>query len=322
MAEETYLREDAGWRSLRDHHLLLTDDPGLPITHGSQINEFNTGWARFGLPLTKVTHMGQTGPNWHTDLGTFYITGDGVTVEGLDIPYPVNVFGNDVTLRRCRVRSASFYQIKPADIPTYYTGFTLEDCELDGGGVLDPQIAVLGTVGATFRRCHFHGFSSSGPRLSTDNLMSECFLHDFVHGPDGHEAGTSANGPDTNITIERSKIQINTEGNGGAIAIYQDFGGHDGIYLRDNWVDGGSYAIYCGIHVPGSPFPPSTHVEITGNIFARTYNPLCGGFGPQAQWRDDPTCVWENNTWGPGAAADHRYATGELLDPNEIIRDL
>lgn len=282
----------------------------MHITHGSQISAANTGWQRTGITLTRVANN-QSGPGWHTESGVFYITGDNVHIDGLDIPMPVRARGNDIQITRCRIASAQYYLIQASDIPIYYTGLIVEDCELYG---LDqpspPTIAVMACEDAIYRRCNIHGMGSSGPRLTNNNLMEECYIHSFAHVEPEHEAGTSANGPDVNITILRCKIMINSGGASCAIGIYLDFGTHNGIYITDNYLAGGAYVVQAGINVPGAIYPASQNVQITGNIFGRDYHWRSGIYGPVSQWRADPGCLLENNVWGGGAAATEDFITG------------
>ncbi|MGV9001834.1 MAG: hypothetical protein ACOH18_02670 [Candidatus Saccharimonadaceae bacterium] len=310
MATEAYYREMTGWRSFRTNQL-VTQSEYHSVTHGSQINSSNTGWRHTGVQLTTIGNN-QSGLNWHTENSVFYITGDDVTIDSFDIPFPVRARGDRITIKRSKISSASYYLVQAADIPTYYTDLMLIDCELYGMDLgTPPTIAVMACENATYMRCDIHGFGSSGPRLTTNNLIEECYIHDFAHEEPEHEAGVSANGPDTNVNIVRSRIEINSGGASCAIGIYLDFGSHNGILLEDNFIQGGAYTLQSGIYVPGAGYPAAQNVVVRGNIFGRSYHAESGIYGPVSQWRDDPDCVWENNTWGPGAAADSNHNTGD-----------
>jgi hypothetical protein len=279
----------------------------------------NTGWQHTGVNLRTVK-VGDSGPGWHAQLvggnPVFYVTSDNAVVDGLDIPFMVKVFANNVTIKRSRIASGGYYCMFIGDPPTTYSGLRLVDVELDGKkDATNFVIAINASRNATFTRINCHSMGSSGPRLGTGTILEGSWLHDYVHGPDGHEAGISSNGNDENIIIRHNSISINTAGASSCIALYRDFGKPDNVLVEYNLLNGGNYGIMCGIQASNGSYPPVNNIRFIKNVFGREFFPECGRYGPYAQFSSTNGTgnVWSGNTWGDGAAATSTHRTGELI---------
>lgn len=254
-----------------------------PPPPGSFPNASNTGPP--AGTIFRTIKASDTGPCWHVELGAFDITCK-TTIDSFIIPFPVNVFADDVTITRTKIKAASAYIIKTCDCPTHYSGLTLKDSDIDGSSNTASQsIAVMNTVNATYLRDNFHGMASSGPRLDTGNLLQDNYIHDFVCKKPDHSAGTSINGAGTNLQIIHNTVDINTTAAGCASAAIelsaQDFGGTiNGATIDSNWLAGGAYCLYADEDAKSAS---STNVHITNNTFSKKYNPQCGLFGPVAE---------------------------------------
>ncbi len=280
-----------------------------------------TGWQHTGVTLRTVK-SGDSGPGWH--VGTaggneyFYVTTPGAVIDGLDIDMCVSVMADNVTIQRSRIRCDGYYVVKAADLPTTYRGLSLIDDELDGlGNPASESIAVMATEGAHYLRLNVHGMPSSGPRLATDNLMEDSWLHDFACASPLHQAGTSANDGGSNIVVRHNTIDIDPSG-GCATAAFElalDFGTYNGVTVEKNLLNGGNYCAYAGINVPGASYPAASNVSFLSNVFGRKYSPDCGAFGPIVEWGNGAGNTWSGNTWGPGAAADNSHNTGDPVTP-------
>lgn len=224
-----------------------------------------------------------TGPCWHVENGAFQITCK-TTIDSFNIPFVLKVMANDVTVTKSKITAASYYTVNVSDPPTYFSGLSLIDDDLDGGAVATSQsIAVMANPGATYLRDNFHGFASSGPRLDDDNLLQDSYIHDFVCKQPDHSAGTSINGGGGNLRIIHNTIDINTTAAGCATAALelspQDFSGViNGATIDGNWVAGGAYCVYLA-----ETNTASSNIHFTNNTFSKKYNPQCGLFGPVAQ---------------------------------------
>lgn len=248
-------------------------------------SEATTGWRHTGVALRTV-RAGDSGPGWSAETvggsPVFYVRTPGTVIDGLDIPMCVKVMANNVTIKRSRISCASYYTVNVSDPPTYYSGLTLTDVEIDGRGSLEvPGIAVMASSGATFTRLDVHGFGSSGPRLASGTTLRDSYIHGFVCAPGEHSAGTSANDGGSNIAITGNNIDISTGKDGcasAAASIYPDFGSYNGVTITGNRLAGGAYCLYTAQNTG-----KAVNVRVEGNTFARSYYPRCGQYGPAAQ---------------------------------------
>lgn len=280
-----------------------------------------TGWQATGVTLQTLTNS-SSGSGWHCELvagnPVLYVTEDGAVLDGLDIyDRYLRIMANNVTVRRCRIRNGGYYCIFIGDLPTEYSGLTLEDCEIDGtGDTTNYTICINASLNATFRRCNIHSMASSGPRLTTGNTVEDCWLHDYYHGEDGHEAGMSSNASDHGIVIRHNNISINTEGASSCLALYRDFGIPYDILVEGNLFNGGNYGVMCGIDDSGHTWPPTNDMRFINNVFGREFHPECGLYGPQAQFSSTNGTgnIWSGNTWGDGAAATGTHVVGSPVN--------
>ena len=169
---------------------------------------------------------------------TFYVTVANTVVDKLNIPFCIKVMADNVTIKRSRIACASYYTVNVSDPPRWYSGLEMTDVEIDGlGSTSIPGIAVMASSSATFTRLDVHGFGSSGPRLGTENVLQDSYIHGFVCAPTWHSAGTSANDGGSNIRILRNNFDISTSAAGCATAaaeLAEDFGTYDGALIQGN----------------------------------------------------------------------------------------
>ena len=281
----------------------------------------NTGYAHTGVTLQTLTDT-SSGTGWYcaNTAGTsmLYVTVDNTIIDSLDIDNRyLKIMANNVTVKRCRIRNGGYYSMFIGDPPTEYSGLTVEDCEIDGlNDTTNFTVCINASLFATFRRCDIHGMASSGPRLTTGNLMEDCYLHDYVHGTGGHEAGISTNSSDYGVVIRHNNISINTAGASSAIAQYRDFGVPYDQTVRNNLINGGNYGIFSAITDSGNTFSPTHGMRYISNTLGREFNPECGFYGPVAgfSYTNGLGNRWEENVWGDGLAADATHAVGDQVD--------
>lgn len=280
-----------------------TPSQTTPAPPGGFPDSSTTGYAHTGVTLRTVK-VGDTGPGWSAEnVGgnpVFYVRST-TTIDGLDIPMCVKVLASNVTFTRSRIACASYYTINVSDPPTYYSGLTLTDVEIDGlADTSTPGIAVMASAGATYTRLDVHGFGSSGPRLATGTTLQDSYIHGFVCSPPDHSAGTSANDGGTEIAILRNNIDISTGAAGcasAAIGIDPDFGNYNGVQIIGNRVAGGAYCVYTAQN------QGATNVRVEQNTFARTYYPHCGQYGPAAQVQAGNGNTYVGNVYDNGTPA-------------------
>lgn len=242
-----------------------------PAPAGDWPNASNTGWQPTGVTL-KTVKAGDSGAGWSAQTvggnPVFYVTKANTVVDGLNIPMCVKVMANNVTIQRSRIACASYYTVNVSDPPTYYSGLTLTDVELDGLNGTGAGIAVMANSNATYTRLNVHGFGSSGPRMASGSTLQDSWIHDFVCVPPDHSAGSTANDGGSNIRWLRNNIDVRaTTGPNQcastAIGVDPDFGNYDGVLIQGNRVAGGAYGIYTAQN------QGAKNVTVTGNTFVR-----------------------------------------------------
>src|SRR5882757_2693911 len=195
-----------------------------------------TGWQHTGVTLRTVK-AGDSGPGWHVDVvgggPVFYADTAGAVIDGLDIPFQLKIFANNVTIQRSRVRSGGYYSVFIGDPPTTYSGLRMIDDEIDGmNDPVNPTIAINESDNATFIRVNIHGMGSSGPRLGSGTDIEDSWIHDFHQNPGEHLAGLSSNDNATGIILRHNNISIDAVGASSTIALYRDFGKPDNVLSK------------------------------------------------------------------------------------------
>jgi len=142
-------------------------------------------------------------------------------------------------------------------------------------------------------------------------LVEDSWLHEQFN-PDGEAAHNNAflsNGGSHMVirhnTLHCTPTLNDTDGGCTAdLSLFGDFGPIRDVVVEDNLLkanaSSASYCAYLG-HAPGKAFPVATGVVVTGNVFERGTNDLCGVYGPVTSF--DPTACgneWRDNTWDDG----------------------
>jgi hypothetical protein len=285
-----------------------------------------TGWRHTGVALRAVPRTATSGPGWHWQNGGVVVDRRRAVLDGLDIAGCVRVLANDVTVRRSRVACRDYYLIKTVDPPQHYTGLLVEDVELDGQGALNGSTGIA-FDSYTARRVDAHALSSLAFKLGSHTVIEDSYVHGFTCGrQDGvasndllHQAGIGTNGDATDMVVRHNTIDLGPAGaacQSGGIANYHDFGTFDRMVIEQNSIDtAGGYCLKAGVRQDGQPYPDSTGVRVTGNVFGRKYAAGCGSYGPVSNWATGPGNVWSGNTWGGGAAAGPDPSTGDPVTP-------
>lgn len=183
---------------------------------------------------------------------------DGVVIESLDIDGMVNVNASNVTLRRCRIRVASFWVVK---IQKGATGVTVEDCEIDGvGSNNDGSNGILGS--GVFQRNNIfnveNGVTLDGgaPTVIMDN-----YIHDLLASGSPHYDCIQIDGNVSDVVI-RHNTAINDYIQTSAVMIDNGFGPISNILVENNLLIGGAFTIYVDGQFNASPI---TNVRILYN---------------------------------------------------------
>jgi hypothetical protein len=142
-------------------------------------------------------------------------------------------------------------------------------------------------------------------------LVEDSWLHDQFN-PDGEAAHNNAflsnGGSDMVVrhnTLHCTPTLNDTDGGCTAdLSLFGDFGPIRDVVVEDNLLkanaSSASYCAYLG-HAPGKAYPVATGVVVTGNVFERGTNDLCGVYGPVTSYQVDAEGnVWRDNTWDDG----------------------
>ena len=124
--------------------------------------------------------------------------------------------------------------------------------------------------------------------------------NNYVHNPgcvSGDQPTASCrNGAATPLTITRNTI-FGSLSQTDDIGLFEDFSGQAHRTITSNLLAGGGYSIYAGATSETACGTP-TGIVITGNVFATTYYPAGGAYGPVAYYDHNGTgSKWTANTW-------------------------
>jgi len=285
----------------------LTVNPVTAISHGSQINETNTG-VPSGHTLTDISTSIIVTEAWIS--GT---NGGARTIEnkhflsGARLIVTVDGF----TVRYCKFSGVGGFSTDANDgqSPTG-KNVLITDCEFDGNHEnLRDDVAVGGSY-LTLKRVHIHRWPRAMWIGEGNVWIEECYMHDLtVDGSGAHIENIYVAGG-ANQTYIRNKLVSNAvslSGSSGSIsaslAIYNEswatFPELNHIVIENNYLESdGGYALYGGACLgKGAPFAKNTVVR--GNVFGRGIQRNCGVYGPVTAF--DPAQsgnLWINNTWG------------------------
>src|SRR6478609_7951959 len=145
----------------------------------------------------------------------------------------------------------------------------------------------------------------------TGCVVEESWLHDQFNPPGeaAHNNAFISNGG-TDMVVRHNTLHCTAELNdtgGGCTAdlsLFGDFEPISDVLVEDNLLKANDSSVpYCAFlgHAPGKAYPVATGVVVTGNVFERGTNDLCGVYGPVTSF--DPTASgneWRDNTWDDG----------------------
>jgi hypothetical protein len=192
-----------------------------------------------GTPL-RVVGTQTTGPGWHVDpRGWVAVDGTGAVLDGLDIPYPIEVSASNVTIKNTRVRGKGFWSIRVHD---GLSGVVIQDCEVNGQGTSGTagSNGIQGT--ATVQRCDISGVEN-GITPDSGSVLRDNFVHNLGAPGAAHYDGIQIDGGLSGITIEHNTI-LNQFEQTSAVMIDNYFGPTSNITVNDNYLGGGGYTVY------------------------------------------------------------------------------
>lgn len=196
------------------------------------------------------------------------ITKAGTVIDGLDIRGTLVIAAPHVTIKNCRITSASDNVVL---IHAGITGARIENSEIDNQGYGGQCIAGQGT----FIRNNIHDCADGIDVRGKDTSIQGNYIHRMRGTPDSHLDGIQADGAISNLRILHNTV-INEQEQTSAVMVDNYWGPIDRVTIQDNLLVGGGYTIYINEIAKGqNPGGPITNVSLINNsIRAGKWGPL------------------------------------------------
>ena len=254
-----------------------------------------------------------TGPRLHAlaaHSGNLEIRRDGEVVSGWDLNGALDIYANNVTVIDTRIDSANWWAV---NLRPGYTGLRVLHSLLTGqpGGGPDNggEDFAVSNMGSGTVEVGWDDVSVFANALSLGHgSIHDDYVHDlkpFINRSGGyaHLDAIISDGDDRlGLRIEHNTL-LNpvpvAQGTTSVIGLLPNTGPISNTAVVDNWIAGGSYALYGG----GAG---AAGVVVTGNVFSTQYWNHCGYYGPAAYWN----AAGAGNQW-----SDNRYSSGARVNP-------
>lgn len=220
-----------------------------------------------------------------TASGSITVTQAGAVIDAKQVTGSISIKANNVTIRRTRILATGAYPIR---VESGFTGALVEDTTIDGRGV-----ATAATMGnsLTIRRANIYGVLD-GPRIGSDFIMVESYIHHLHRITGGHHDALQTTGA-SNVILRRNNLQAYNSTTGDvmntAIQIGEEFAVVRNMVVEDNLMNGGNFTVNAG-----GGGTTGAQVQFRRNKFGRNfrYGPA-GNIGPGIVW--ESTNVYLDN---------------------------
>ncbi len=184
--------------------------------------------------------------------GSITVEEDGAVIEDLEIDGQVTILADNVTLRRCRIRSSDYYPIRYFDNDN--VGLVVEDSEIIGTS--EDVTAGLSFGHYTVRRVNIHG-GADGLKVGDNTVVEASWIHDLGNYPEQHNDSLQSTGG-RGIIIRGNFLDA-----ADSSTAFQMGGepSHDTL-IEGNWLSGGGWTL----NLSG---PIGENLRINNNRFAR-----------------------------------------------------
>lgn len=248
-----------------------------------------------GAVLRSVPDQVSRGRGWYYDpRGWVEVDGNGAVLEGLSIPYNLDISASHVTVSNVRITvSGDTFGVSLR----HTSDVTIENSDIsspsaDAGRLLVGIKDVYGdSVGTRILRDNIW-HAETGIQVG-EGLIEDNYIHATGYQAGDHTNGITVNGGSTPLTILHNTVFVD-RGQTDAIGLFEDFGTEANKVITGNLLAGGGYTIYGGQGKDG----PATNIRITGNRISTLYYANGGYYGYLADF--DPTAtgnVWSGNIW-------------------------
>jgi len=256
-----------------------------------------------GVTLKPIT---SPAPTRNGDSYVTQITKNGTVIDGVNLTGSFDVWANDVTIENSRITTTNWWGI---NLRQGFTGLkVLHDTivgvpgkGIDNGG---EDYGVSSSGGSV--EVGWTNISEVGEGLSMDTgYIHDNYVHDLqAFVPQGasdyeHTDDVISDGG-SGLTVEHNTLlnQLPADlGASASVGLYADTGPPSDDIVEDNFIAGGSYAIY-----PGGP--SGTHgIVVEDNVFSTMYWSGSGIYGPVpgSYWDTGGGNIWSDNTWAGGS---------------------
>jgi hypothetical protein len=246
--------------------------------------------SKFGLIFLLLLTISETTAGWTTDksvgvcsgtslmkfTGTYYVTQDNAVISNMEIHGQIVIQAKNVTMTNVKLVADTWHALWVQD---GFTGFTLQDSEIDGSG--SSQNGILGQ--GTFLRNNIHGVEN-GINVTGPSTIRDNYIYGLQGGPDAHFDGIEINGGH-NIDIIHNTV-INSHEQTAAVMLNNQFGGLSNINVDGNHLVGGGYTIYLDGTKGGG--------AVNANSIKITNNQIGGGHWDKFAFYEEDPVVYGN----------------------------
>jgi phage baseplate assembly protein gpV len=270
--------------------------PSAPVSSSSGFPDASNTGVPAGTKLLSVPGQVSSGPGWYFDpRGWVEVDGNGAVLQGLSIPYNVDVSASDVTIKDDQITlDGNGFGVSLR----HTSNVTVEDNDISGGDAGSNRLMVgvkdiYGDSTGTQVLGNNIWYTSTGIQIYA-GLIEGNYIHDMGYISGDHINGITANGETTPLTIEHNTVLVDRSQTD-AIGLFEDTGVIANVTIEDNLLAGGGYTIYGGQN-PGGP--AAYNVRITGNRISTMYYPNGGYYGYAAAFTPSGSGnVWSGNVW-------------------------
>ncbi|MFD0967669.1 RAD23 family protein [Plantactinospora endophytica] len=193
--------------------------------------------------------------------GSIKATQDGQVFSGLNINGCVTVLAKNVVIRKSRITCGGIYSIRTINA----VNLLVEDVEING---LGKNSAAVCCGEYTLRRVDISNVID-GPRLGSDVVVEDSWIHHLTRGPGSHNDTLQTTGA-SNIVVRGNTLEAYNPVTRDPFNACLMIGSTTGpivsnLLFEGNYCNGGNYSI--GIRTDLN----ANNIRLSGNVFGRNY---------------------------------------------------
>ncbi|MEE6309483.1 hypothetical protein V1634_21860 [Plantactinospora veratri] len=193
--------------------------------------------------------------------GSIKVTQDGQVLSGLNITGCVTVTAKNVVIRKSRITCDGIYSIRTIDA----VNLLVEDVEINGRG---KNSAAVCCGEYTLRRVDISNVID-GPRLGSDVVVEDSWIHHLTRGPGSHNDTLQTTGA-SNIVVRGNTLEAYNPVTRDPFNACLMIGSTTGpivsnLVFEGNYCNGGNYSI--GVRTDLN----ASNIRLSGNVFGRNH---------------------------------------------------